>query len=87
MPFLAHAIGTFVGALTCARIAVSMRMVLSMMVGVLFFAGGAQMVTVLPAPMWFNITDLVFAYIPMAFLAAKLVTPKASNQLNSTNKN
>lgn len=86
MPFLAHAIGTFIGALTCARIAVSMRMVLAMMIGVLFFAGGAQMVMVLPAPMWFNITDLVFAYIPMAFLAAKLVTPKASSQSNNTNK-
>ena len=87
MPFLAHAIGTFIGALTCARIAVSMRMVLAMMIGVLFFAGGAQMVMILPAPMWFNVCDLVFAYIPMAFLAAKLVTPKASNQSNSTNKN
>ena len=87
MPFLAHAIGTFIGAFTCARIAVSMRMVLAMMIGVLFFAGGAQMVMVLPAPMWFNITDLVFAYIPMAFLAAKLVKPQAPSQANSTNKN
>ena len=84
LPFLAHAIGTFIGALTCARIAVSMRMVLAMMIGVLFLAGGAQMVMVLPAPMWFNITDLVFAYIPMAFLAAKLVTPKASSLQNGT---
>lgn len=84
LPFLAHAIGTFIGSLTCARIAVSMRMVLAMMIGVLFLAGGAQMVMVLPAPMWFNITDLVFAYIPMAFLAAKLVTPKASSLQNGT---
>ena len=84
MPFLAHAIGTFVGALTCARIAVSMRMVLSMMVGVLFFAGGAQMVTVLPAPMWFNVTDLTLAYIPMAFLAAKLVTPQTKSLQNGS---
>jgi hypothetical protein len=32
---------------------------------------------ILPAPMWFNITDLVLAYIPMAFLAAKLSSPQA----------
>ena len=72
LPFLAHAIGTFVGALACVRIAVSMKMVLALMIGVLFFAGGAQMVMMLPAPMWFNVTDLVLAYIPMAFLAAQL---------------
>lgn len=86
MPFLAHAIGTFVGALTCARIAVSMRMVLALMIGVLFFAGGAQMVMILPAPMWFNVTDLALAYIPMAFLAAKLVILKTPNLANRTNK-
>jgi hypothetical protein len=25
-------------------------------------------VSMLPAPLWFNITDLAFAYIPMAML-------------------
>ncbi len=83
LPFLAHATGTFVGALACVRIAVSMKMVLALMIGVLFFAGGAQMVMILPAPMWFNITDLVLAYLPMAFLASKLVTPKAPSQANN----
>jgi hypothetical protein len=88
LPFLAHAIGTFVGALACVRIAVSMKMVLALMIGVLFFAGGAQMVMILPAPMWFNITDLVLAYIPMAFLAAKLASgPQASSQENKQTKN
>ena len=80
MPLLAHAIGTFVGALACVRIAVSMKMVLALMIGVLFFAGGAQMVMILPAPMWFNITDLVLAYIPMAFLAARVGTSPKSAQ-------
>ena len=30
--------------------------------------GGAMAVSMLPAPLWFNITDLAFAYIPMALL-------------------
>ncbi len=83
LPFLAHAIGTFVGALACVRIAVSMKMVLALMIGVLFFAGGAQMVMILPAPMWFNITDLVLAYIPMAFLAAKLGSGTQASSLQN----
>jgi hypothetical protein len=86
MPFLAHAIGTFVGALACVRIAVSMKMVLALMIGVLFFAGGAQMVMILPAPMWFNVTDLALAYIPMAFLAAKLGSTQTANQQNKSTK-
>ena len=45
-----------------------------------------QMVMILPAPMWFNITDLVLAYIPMAFLAAKLGSPQASSLQNGTRK-
>jgi hypothetical protein len=35
---------------------------------VVFFVGGAMAVSMLPAPLWFNITDLAFAYIPMALL-------------------
>lgn len=76
-PFLAHALGTFAGALTTVLIAANRKMSLAMVVGALFFVGGAMMVYMLPAPMWFNITDLVLAYFPMAFLAARMGTRKA----------
>jgi hypothetical protein len=67
MPFLAHALGTLAGAWIAARIA--RKAAPAYAVGILFFIGGAWMVAVLPAPMWFNITDLVLAYLPMAWLA------------------
>lgn len=70
-PFLAHALGTFAGALTTVLIAADRKMNLAMIIGLLFFIGGVMMVYLLPAPMWFNITDLVLAYFPMAFLAAR----------------
>ena len=73
MPFLAHAIGTFVGALLTALIADTRKMRLALSVGVVFLIGGIAMVYILPSPLWFTVLDLVGAYIPMAYLAAKLV--------------
>jgi len=71
-PFLAHAIGTLVGAFVAAKIAVTQRMAMALIVGVFFLIGGAYMVFVLPSPAWFNGLDMIFAYIPMAFLGGKL---------------
>jgi uncharacterized membrane protein YqgA involved in biofilm formation len=72
MPFLAHALGTLVGALIAALIAASHKLRLALAIGVVFLAGGIQMVMALPSPLWFSITDIVGAYIPMAYLGAKL---------------
>ena len=72
-PFIAHALGTLVGAYTAARIGVTNKKMLGLIVGVLFLLGGLYVAYTLPAPMWFNVIDLVFAYIPMALLAYKLV--------------
>lgn len=77
-PFLAHALGTFTGALTTVLLAANRKMSLAMFIGLLFFTGGLMMVYMLPAPMWFNITDLVLAYFPMAFLAARMAMRKKS---------
>jgi hypothetical protein len=74
MPFLAHALGTFAGAYLASRLAASHRMALALAVGFFFLAGGIVNVIVLPSPLWFSITDLVLAYIPVAYLAAKLAT-------------
>jgi hypothetical protein len=71
-PFLAHALGTFVGAFLTAKIAATHKMKLALVIGVLFLAGGIANVIILPSPAWFTIVDLFGAYIPMAYLAGKL---------------
>lgn len=68
MPFLAHALGTLVGAFVAAKIAVLHKRQAAMIIGLMFFAGGVVNVFMLPTPTWFIITDLVFAYLPMAYL-------------------
>lgn len=73
VPFLAHAIGTLVGAVIAAKIGATHKLKLALVVGVIFFIGGTMMVMSLAnSPMAFNITDLVFAYIPMAWIGGKL---------------
>lgn len=37
-----------------------------------FLAGGVAANIMIPAPAWYRIVDLVFAYLPMAFLGWKL---------------
>ena len=71
-PFLAHALGTLVGAAVAASIAASHRFHLAMTIGVLFLAGGIASVLMLPSPTWFNVLDLGVAYIPMAWMGWKL---------------
>jgi hypothetical protein len=71
-PFLAHALGTFVGAFFAARLAANNKMRLAIGIGVLFLVGGITNALMLPAPAWFIILDLVMAYIPMAWLGGKL---------------
>jgi hypothetical protein len=44
--------------------------------GVFFLLGGIAAAFMIPAPTWFIILDLVAAYIPMAYLAGKLVDKK-----------
>ena len=75
-PFLAHALGTFVGALLTALIAANRKILFAFVIGIFFLAGGVANILMLPSPLWFTIVDLVGAYLPMAFLAAKLVPGK-----------
>ena len=69
-PFLAHALGTFVGALIAYLIAATNKRTLAFVVSVFFFIGGIAASFLIPAPAWFITLDLVVAYIPMAWLAA-----------------
>lgn len=68
MPFLAHALGTLVGALAAFLIAGSAKARLAYALGVLFLAGGIAASFLIPAPDWFIAVDLALAYIPMAWL-------------------
>ncbi|CAN5536935.1 hypothetical protein BH10ACI2_BH10ACI2_14470 [soil metagenome] len=71
-PFLAHAIGTLVGALAASFIAGSKRLVMALIVGAFFLLGGITASYLIPAPLWFKAVDIILAYIPMAWLGWKL---------------
>lgn len=73
MPFLAHAAGTFAGAFVAAYIAANQKMRFALVIGIIFMAGGIFNVIALPSPAWFSALDILGAYIPMAYLAGKLV--------------
>jgi len=71
-PFLAHALGALVGSLVAFLVAVSHKTPLAFAVGALFLIGGIAASFMIPAPTWFIVLDLVGAYIPMAWLGARI---------------
>lgn len=71
-PFVAHAGGTLVGALVAWLIAVGNRSMPAWIIGAMFFVGGIYASRLFPAPGWFVATDLVLAYLPMAWLAVRI---------------
>jgi hypothetical protein len=73
-PFLAHALGTFVGALVAAWCTPGRTPGPAYTVGGLFLLGGVANVVILPAPAWFGALDLIAAYLPIAWLAHRLVS-------------
>ncbi len=71
-PFLAHALGTLVGALVGVLITLKSKFRVAMCIGILFLIAGVANCFMLPAPTWFMVVDLVLAYVPMAYLGYKL---------------
>ncbi len=71
-PFLAHALGTLVGAFTVAKLAASHKMKFAIGIGAFFLLGGITAVAMLGGPLWFIVADLVLAYIPMGYFGGKL---------------
>lgn len=71
-PFLAHALGTLAGAWVATRVAGQGRLIPALIVGVFFLVGGITMATLLPAPLWFILSDLGLAYLPMTFIGYAL---------------
>lgn len=80
MPFLAHALGTLAGASIAAFIAFSHKMKFALAIGAFFLLGGIASAILLPSPLWFAITDLLLAYIPMAYLGGKSAIRKKEKQ-------
>jgi hypothetical protein len=80
-PFLAHAFGTFVGALITAIVASSYKFKLSLLIGIFFLIGGVINTFILPAPSWFITLDLLVAYIPMAWLGWKIIYLKRKQNI------
>ncbi len=73
LPWVAHALGTLIGAFWAARFSASKHYFMAMIVGSIFLLGGTYMVYFLKEqPMWFTISDLLLAYLPMAFLGWKI---------------
>ncbi|MHB1106503.1 MAG: hypothetical protein ACYCZ2_09080 [Lutibacter sp.] len=76
LPFLAHSLGAFAGALIAAIIAANHKMKFALGIGVFFLAGGIANVFMLPSPTWFTVLDLLGAYLPLAYFAGKLIVKK-----------
>lgn len=75
-PFLAHALGTLIGASLAALIAASNKMKLAMGVGLAFLIVGIIAAIIIPTPLWYKILDISLGYIPMAWIGGKLITRK-----------
>lgn len=76
MPFLAHALGTYSGAIIAAAVAANHKMRFALGIGVWFLIGGIINIIMLPSPLWFTLTDLTLAYIPMAYIGGKEITKR-----------
>ncbi len=75
-PFLAHALGTLAGAFAAAKLAASHKMRCAMIIGFLFLLGGITMVYLAGGPNWFIASDLLLAYLPMAYIGGLLAGAK-----------
>lgn len=71
VPLVAHALGTLLGAFLAAKIAKKRRLGVALSIGAFFLLGGIMAAVMIGSPMWFNVVDLVLAYIPMAWLGAR----------------
>ncbi len=82
---LAHQLGTFVGAFIGARLAPDRKMLFAIIPGVWFFFCGIYACTLIPAPLWFIIADLVL-YIPIAIMGGKLGGARRNSIAHNTSQ-
>ncbi|MDX1277468.1 hypothetical protein [Oceanihabitans sediminis] len=72
-PFLAHALGTLVGAMVAYVIAHNHKMKFALSIGGFFLLGGIAVNYMLTGPAWFTVLDIVAAYLPMAWVGGNLM--------------
>jgi hypothetical protein len=70
--FLAHALGTLVGAFVAAKSAATRKMFMALINVAFFRIGGSITICMWGGPAWFTALDLAMAYIPMAYFGGKL---------------
>ena len=76
VPFIAHAGGTLIGAWIAALIAPDYKMVFALIIGAFFLVGGIMNTAAIPAPMTYNVIDILICYLPMAWLGYRLALNK-----------
>ncbi len=76
-PFLAHALGTLAGAFVATLVVGRVSKVPALVIGLLFMAGGIAACFMLPAPRWFEVLDVLLAYLPFAWLGYVLARRRA----------
>lgn len=67
MPFLAHALGTLLASFLVCRWVNNHHLKYAIGIGIWYLIGGIMNVFMLPSPLWFTVTDLTLAYLPMAY--------------------
>jgi hypothetical protein len=70
IPFVAHALGTFISTLLMAIYVKNNFLKLAFFISVLYLFAGVLNVIMYPSPIWFIVLDLVVAYIPLGYLGA-----------------
>lgn len=76
-PFLAHALGVLISSFLATKFLKKNQIAMVAGIVVLNFVGGLMMIIELPgSPLWFNLTDLIFAYAPMGYLGWVLAGKK-----------
>ncbi len=78
-PFLAHSLGTLFGCMMALMLCKSRPQLMSYNIAGFFLLGGISNVMMLPSPFWFNALDLIVAYIPMGYLALRIIDKPLSD--------
>ncbi len=76
-PLLAHALGTLTGAWLAVIMSSTRSMRNAWIIAGFFLLGGVINISMLPSPVWFSVTDLIVAYLPMAWLGGRAAGRKA----------
>ncbi len=71
-PFLAHALGTLVGAFVAALTAAKHKMKFAIAIGCFFLLGGIMVNYMICGPIWFIALDIIVAYMPMAWIGGEI---------------